>query len=235
MKVTDEMLMALADHELDQKTAAALRQQIAQSPQLQEKYAQFESDARVLRAAIDLGPVPEHLIRTIEDALPPHAQPQAPVQSTKIYQFRRPAPRRIAIWGSIAAGLALAFFAGSMLQRPVDEPGFDLATAAQLPTGASIPLPDGSTLRAIASYDSDQGLCRTLLHDSAATRTRQVICQDDGHWHVALTLSAPNHSSYIPASDPLTTSLDAYLDAIGAGLPMEADEEKARHIGGKVP
>ncbi|MFE3838395.1 anti-sigma factor family protein [Pseudogemmobacter sonorensis] len=65
MDVSDEMLMALADGELDLATAQALRARLATDPGLTARFEIFRRSAEALRAAMDPGPVPERLLRSV--------------------------------------------------------------------------------------------------------------------------------------------------------------------------
>lgn len=229
MEVTDDMLMALADAELDETTAARLRARIAADPKLRAEYEMFCETARLLREGIDLGPTPDRLVAAIRDAQPQGtgaATNQGADAATNVVAFPRRRAGPVARWGSIAAALVLAFAAGMQLSSGPSGP---LATEfALLPTGETRQLSDGSTARAIASYDSDRGLCRSIAIERAGESERQVICHAEDGWKLALSITTPSGDGFIPAADALTTGLDSYLDLIGAELPLEPAAERAR-------
>ncbi|MFX0544215.1 hypothetical protein ACEWPL_001545 [Roseovarius sp. S1116L3] len=63
--VEDEMLMALADGELEGTETEALMRRIDLDPQLAARYAAFVQTPEALRAAFVQGDVPAHLINTV--------------------------------------------------------------------------------------------------------------------------------------------------------------------------
>lgn len=207
MKVDDTMLMALADGELPETVAAPLRARIAADPALQADYAVFEETARILREDQGLGPVPEHLVAAIRAAPGPASS----------------APRR-ALWQplALAASLLLAFWAGGQWSQPR---GSDPLAHALLPTGETAALADGSTLRALASYPTEAGLCRLLRQDGKTTSEQLLICNKDGSWGLQLALRSPAEAGYVTASDAEVAIWEEYLDALGAGVPLTAAEE----------
>lgn len=211
MKVDDTMLMALADGELPETVAAPLRARIAADPALQADYAVFEETARILQQDPGLGPVPEHLITAIRTA----PGPDAGVSSA------RP---RLVLWQplALAASLVLAFWAGGQWSQPR---GSDPLAHALLPTGETAELADGSQLRALASYPTEAGLCRLLRHDSDTTSEQLLICEESGSWGLQLALRSPAAAGYATASDAQVAIWEEYLDALGAGAPLTADEE----------
>lgn len=222
-QVTDDMLMALADGELDQATAARLRQRVAADTALQHRLALFEDSAAALRLAMDPGPVPDRLVQTIMSSQSDNIVPLAP-------------PRRRAEWrqGLIAATLALGFgLGGYQLGRQGAEGADDLAPLATLATGDSLRLADGTRARVLGSYETAQGLCRMIAAEGASGTARQIICRDGAGWHVALRVEVPPSGDFVPASDPLTEVVDQYLDGIGAGPALDpAAEGRALAAGG---
>lgn len=212
MDVSEEMLMALADGEMDAASAARLRERVAQDPALARRLAVYETTAQSLREAMDPGPVPGHLVQAIMGAQP-----------VRVIPF----PRRVLAPALAAALTALAFGAGGYWLGQRGAAGADALAAADLPTGETRALADGSTLRALGSYATEAGLCRLIAQEGGARDSRSVICREETGWRLALEVSAPGAGDFIPASDPLATVPDVFLDDLGAGPALSAAEEAA--------
>lgn len=222
---TDEMLMALADGELDDATAARLWDRIARDPGLSARFDGFVATAQMLREAWPPEPVPDHLIAAIM------ATPAAP---DSVVAFR---PRRRAAMGgpvgmALAASVLLAVGLGGFLAGRIDAPATpgapSLVAAATalsaIPTGGQADLPDGGTARALASYQTDLGLCRLIETDA----DRGILCRDEaGPWALALAVSGGGADSYLPASDLGTGLIDIALDEMGAGAALDPAAEAA--------
>lgn len=219
MRVEDEMLMALADGELDAETSAQLRRQIAADPALKADYALFVQTAAALRADPGLGPVPERLIRQIEDWPVSQAAPQ-------------PAPLWQRAWRpvALAASLALAVWAGGRL-APGAEGGFRPLDYATLPTGESRSLAGGE-VRALASYDTEAGFCRHLRHRDAQQAQDVLLCKAEGGWSTRLSLNTPlTEGEFVPASSLAAGVFDAALNELGAADPLSPEAERDRLAG----
>lgn len=224
-EVSDDMLMALADGELDDAQADVLHRIIAVSPELAQRYGDFVETRALLQEAFVAGPVPDRLTRMLQ------ADPAEDRSGVVAFQPRRlSAPARGPVWGmALAASVVLAlggFWIGrGTAPAPVSGPLAVAAALASMPTGAAVDLPDGTTARALASYQTDAGLCRLIGQDSG----RHVVCRDaqSGSWSVALSVSAMSAESYLPASDFATGLVDQLLDDLGAGPALTAEQEAA--------
>ena len=143
---------------------------------------------------------------------------------------RRTGPGRFrqALWGAgLAASLLLAFAAGMLMPTGQNAGSLAQDFAVDLLTGESRSLANGAELRVLATYETEQGLCRTLSRDSQSQLVREVVClTGDGNWAKALTLSAPSAGGFIPASDALSSNLDNYLDVIGASDALSPEAER---------
>lgn len=224
--VSDDMLMALADGELDATDAQHLRMRIAQDPDLAARYADFAQTRALLQDAFAPDPVPDRLINAVLQGDAPQDKP-----STIVPMRRR--LRAATGWGlALAASLVLAiggFWAGrSTGPMLADRGNIGMATAT-LPTGAEMLLPDGSTARVLASYNTDLGLCRMIAQDGL----RHITCRDaqSGHWATALSVQAgdvkgTDTAGYLPAAQIGLALIDRLLDDIDAGPALTADNEQ---------
>jgi hypothetical protein len=220
-EVSDDMLMALADGELTGRDAQALHQRIHADPDLALRYAGFVETRAVLQEAFPPEPVPARLVRAV---LQHGAAP------TPVVPFRKRAPG-LPGWGmALAASLVLAMAGFWTGRETAPQPAMvaDLgAVTADLPTGGEFRLPDGTTARVLASYDTDLGLCRMIAHDAQ----RHVTCRDSatGTWAMALSVQDSQSGGFLPAADIGVALIDRLLDDIGAG-PALSDEAERRAL-----
>lgn len=234
---TDEMLMAYADGEADEATAAAIETAMADDEALAEKVALFADSRRLAKAALPLSPVPAGLEQTVRRML---ADAAAAPAVEKVIPFRRPDTQRpaAAAWRlPLAASIALVAGAiggwvAGQLSTPSPaaigittlEKDAVLAALSTVPSGEERAL-DGGRFRAIASFaDSDGRLCREFEVDGQAGALVSVACRTNGRWDVRFAVAtATAGDGYAPASS--LEALDAFLAASGAGEPMGAEAE----------
>lgn len=246
-EVRDEMLMALADNELGEAAAAVLRRVIAADPEVARRYEGFVQSRARLQAAFPCEPVPDALVAALRRAAATidtgaGARPDSEGDATdKVIAL----PGRTGWlaaptsgsggrgWGlALAASMVLAvggFWAGrsSLPVGPAPDVGPALAANAlsQSLTGEAVMLADGRTARALASFQTDIGLCRLIgIGDS-----RQIACRADGSdgWILALGIASGDGDGFVPASDSVGQVIDQMLDAIGAGPTLGPQEEAA--------
>jgi hypothetical protein len=245
--VSDEMLMALADGELTGPDASKLLARIRANPDLAARYALFTETAAALREAMDPGAVPDHLIAAVLTA--PTGLPAPEAGAARVVPLRRDGGAgrgRAVIWPmALAASLVLAVGVGGFLTgrslAPVAAPQSGTLAAsigpeaaavalAGVATGGSVMLEDGSTARALGSFDTDLGLCRLIgLEGADGHADRAVICLDaERRWRSALTVTEGQSGLFLPASDMAVEVIDAFLDGIGAGaaLPPAAEAQR---------
>ncbi|MGK7755329.1 MULTISPECIES: anti-sigma factor family protein [unclassified Roseovarius] len=224
VEVSDEMLMALADGELDGATADDLRARIEQDPDLAARYALFAETAASLRAAFAQGAVPEHLVRAVRSTAITESQDRS--GATVV-----PMRRRIAWPLALAASLAIGIGFGWTLQdrfAPAGAATLEHAAAAlsDVPTGQTRDVAGLGPARALASFETDQGLCRLISVQPVVSIPRRILaCREAGGWTVAVSVADGSGDGFSPASDAATEMLDLYLDTIGAGQPLDAASE----------
>lgn len=226
-EVSDDMLMALADGELPQSEAQRLQNVILVNPDLAARYADFVLGRHLVQQAFAQGPVPERLVDTILNT--PIAEAAG---TSKVVPF--PATRRFASatgWGmALAASVVLAvggFLAGRSTapQLAVVAPRDAALALARTLTGGEVVLADGSTARALGSFETGIGFCRLIGSGNA----RHLACRESGasDWIVALSVSSEGVGAYLPAQDIATSLIDGVLDEIGAGGALSPAQEES--------
>lgn len=226
---SDDMLMALADAQIDGPGAEALRRRIAADPALAARYAVFAESRAALQAAFDPGETPPAMVAAIRDA---SVGGQRPPGGVVVPLRRRPA---LLVPLALAASVLVAV-GGFLAQRgpgpgtPLAAPGALAAAAlAGSATGEAADLDGGGSARVLGSYQTDRGLCRILDLDLPQDRReRAVVCREaPGKWTVVAAISAGPEEAFLPASDSATALIDQALDALGAGPALAPEEEAA--------
>ncbi len=232
----DETLMAFADGELDETTAARLEAAMEADETLAIRLAEFLESriavASALKPLID-EPVPDALRASVQRMASGARQPENVVS---FGQQRKPKPQARQAWlMPIAASIVAvaAGIGGFMLGRDIGSTapaGGNAALAALLDreaSGRDVALgTTGDTVQIISTFRSEQGdLCREYDLKQQGASTVSISCRENGGWVTHLALSAPRTEGYTPASAQET--IDAYLASIHADAPMSAEEERA--------
>lgn len=245
MTFDDLTLMAHADGELDAETSRRIEDAAARDPELAARIAAFRGSAAAVAAAFDPAPaVPDRLRANVEAIIAAARAAEQGAQNVVPLAPRGARPSLRPMWlGAVAATLALAvgLGAGLSLRAPAEGAGLSVAalggegiaaTLASLPSGERADLPGGGTLEPIATFVTADGtICREFEVDGVQGGTVvSVACRAEGAWDVRLAIAAPAaEGGYAPASS--LDTLDAWLNATGAGAPMSAEEEAAALAG----
>jgi anti-sigma factor RsiW len=247
---SDEMLMRLADGELEEPVATGLRARIAADPGLAARFAAFERTRRAAAdafAGIAAQPVPDRLIAAVLAAdaatrraaprvAPAAAPPAAPPWATRP---ARPVRRFIplALAASVAALIALP--AGYMLGRggegdvlrdPLRGGAGLVAAALETTASGERRSAGGLSVRPLASHRVAGGVCRDFLLEPAAGATTApvlgVACRDGAGWvlRASVTLQGGDALRTASADHPV---IAAVLEGLGAAPPLDPDSEAA--------
>lgn len=263
--VSDEMLMAFVDGELDEQSAEAVSRAIEQDADVARRAAVFEtSRASVMSAFAGVlsAPAPRHLVDLIEkhgSAEESGPAPEARVTTATVVPFARPkaeaVERSFASAPSyalpLAACLALAVGLGSgiWIGQQGDRGGAGglfgdssalTAALANQPSGLSSAVDiDGraSTLSVLGSYVVEGGLCRTFRLKSEAEAVRGVACDRGEGFAVDVAIAAGSASGDNGFS-PASDSAAESLDAYLDTLEAEgplSEAEEAERLKGQAP
>ena len=216
-EVSDEMLMALADGEMEDADAMALRARIARDSALAARYAVFADTREALRDAFVQGPVPGRLVAAVH-AVSAAQDDAAP----RVVEMRS---RRLirAVWPmALAASLVVGVGIGwGLRDAPPSAPGLqEVAEAlAGVSTGETADVAGLGTARVLGTFETERGLCRLIVAEAGPTRL--VACQTPEGWQVALSVSDGGGEGYRAASGVGTEMIDRFLDALGAGAALD--------------
>jgi anti-sigma factor RsiW len=229
-KVSDEMLMAFVDGELEAQAFEEVARAVAADPALAQRADAFRTSRDAAREAfgpVMAEPVPGRLVDAILQRNPgDHAA------------SRRRGLMRSAL--PLAASVALAAGLGGYLLGRAAAPDASplLGGPALADAVGTTPAGEQRTVRiagrdvavtALADYAVDGGLCRTFEAVPAASdAARGIGCRFGETWHIDIAVALPDGNGFTPASSASVASLDAYLDALSAEGPLGLDEETRR-------
>ncbi|HCO55969.1 hypothetical protein V6617_13215 [Pelagibacterium nitratireducens] len=223
-EVTDEMLMAHIDGELDAATSRAIADAIAADPVLAERAQAFSASANAARMAfadILSAPPPTKLVEAVRDG-----------SRSTVLPFPARNWVRAALPLAACVVLALGVGGGYLLGRGAT-PGPFSSTAeiasiiATAPAGVPTALENGQ-LTVLGSYPLDQGFCRSFAYQDPSESLSGVACDRGAGYQVELALAGGVTDGFAAASDGVSASIDAYLSSLGAGSPLGPDEEAER-------
>ncbi len=245
-KVSEEMLMALADGELDAETTRRLRARIETDPGLRARFERYARSAEAVRAvfADTLNtPPPDRLVAALR-AAPVGTPAEIGTTSGNVASLDAARKRR---WGSgwgalpLAATVALAAGLGFLLgQSGGDTPaGASTDSMARLhaaaealadaPSGEIRELADGSRAAVLASFDTSDGACRQIqLRAPDGGVWESLGCHGTDGWRIALVLPEQATGGYVPAEGARAGALDAYLAGVNASAPLDEGAEADR-------
>ncbi|MXQ10419.1 anti-sigma factor family protein [Microvirga makkahensis] len=245
---SDEVLMAFADGELDEPTAAAVEQAIAEDPAIAGRVAGFLRSRRLIRSAFPkeaASDVPPELLAAVQAQIerfegPSRQRPPSPLPSpsqSPLQALRRAPPDGrwrfgIALAASLAALAiaAAAYLAGRQgLSSPSSDPIAHLAdpevrrVLSESPSGQERSLSFGR-MRMISTFRMANGnLCREFKIEARSATSDAVACHD-GDWTITFALaSAAADAAYVPSGE--SDLMASYLQNSGAGEPLVDDAE----------
>src|SRR3712207_1547850 len=193
LHLTDEILMAFADGELDEPVAAAVARVMAQDPAVARKIVEFQQSRRLTRSVFARNlahEVPSELRAAISariaayEAASAAGERLAPVEP-KSLSSRRTVPMKMALPASLAAvAVATSYFIGQQSQpeagrlAQLEDPRV-LRELGRLESGREVELPVGR-LRVVSTYRlPNEALCREFRLQSASTAAGAVACRTD--------------------------------------------------------
>jgi hypothetical protein len=239
----DETLMAFADGELHDETAARIEAALSEDDALADRLAVFLDTrlavANALKPLIH-EPVPDALASSVRALVDTHKPSTDRAQKTdeNVVALRPRAahsaqrnnrPWLVPIAASILA--VVTGIGGFTLGRglgPTDtsrDAAIQTALQRQA-SGENVPLGDmDETIHIVSSFrDGNNLLCREYEVRSAQYNTTTVACQQGRSWVTRLALTSTPTEGFVPASSQET--IDAYLGAIQAGDVLSLEDEK---------
>lgn len=240
--ISEDTLHAYVDGALSPEDAAEVVLYLADHPEDQARVDAMMALNETLARAYD-APANEAVPQAILDTILHPIAPPAPSEAgATVIPFRR----RKTTW--MGAGLALA---ASVALAAVMLPQISVPTRSHLTvgpvaqssvletvlnrevSGVPVPLEDGATLTPVASFaTASLGMCREveLLTPARNELETAIACRrDTDSWHIELATAVVGSSGdtgFVPASGQGPDMISRFLDAIGAGFTLTADEEE---------
>ena len=232
----DTEIHAYVDGELDAASSARLEADSRSDPALAGRIAEQRKLRTELRAEFDRvldEPIPQRL----RDAL---AGPEPGAAVTPIGAAHRDAGRAaravwsVREWTAIAATLAVGIFVGIVASRGANELPFEtqqdrLVAADYLDTALSTQLAgaaaqDAAVRIGLSFRTIDGEYCRTF---ALRTGTGGLACRREQRWSVELLDAVePGTDGFRQASSALSPAMLSAINALGAGEPLTADQER---------
>ena len=122
MRLSEEVLMAYADHELDESTRASVEAAMAADPQIARRIAEHQALRKRLRSTFDPvlnEPVPARLLDAVRNAPVSSSAPPSALEESSVTRLPRRAVRggSLTQWAALAASLMVGFFGGWLAFR----------------------------------------------------------------------------------------------------------------------
>lgn len=253
MRITDELLMAYADGELDAAASAEVEAAIAADPALAQTVARHRALRRQLREAFAPAldePVPEHLMALVRapaatSAAATGATPAATSGAAPVADVVPLRPRRrwaLPEWAGMAAALALGVALSQAFLAPSPADLRTVAGGALRADGALAQAldrqlaadntPAGRIALGLSFRDGSGAYCRSfVLRDDRPLAG--LACRADDGWHVPITSEAEADTGELrraAASLPPAVLLAVETRLAGDTLDAEA-ERRARDAG----
>jgi surface antigen len=253
--ISDETLMALADGELAQAEAVAVRARIAADPALASRFASFVETRMLLQdaAATPTATATEATPRRLVDAILRHDSAQQGREAYPADVAGSASGARRQRW-RLPMAAAIAFALGGLVGSfiAVRDGGRDLASATDVfsvpavrsavaqaldraPSGSEVAWSDpssglsGRVLMVATQRLSDATACREYEVSYRGPRNGSVVaasCRHDNAWRTEIAVFRSDaDKEFRPASG--TAVVEQYLTDIGGSGALPADDEKA--------
>lgn len=245
MKLSEEVLMAYVDGELDAATTATVEEAMRTDPDVAVAVAR----ARTLRERIRQAhapvldePVPARLLAAIDGNAKAAPDTVVPLRVARTTRAARGSNWRWPQWAAVAASLALGIWIGPWLRDSGQAPMIKLSAGVPRAGGelaqtldtrlAADSTAEGRVQVGLSFRASDGHYCRTFTL-APPQSVAGLACRDADGWRIsALSDATPAQGELRPASTALPPSILAEVDARLQGEPLDADGERmAREAG----
>jgi hypothetical protein len=239
LDITDELLVAFVDGELDAAQREMVGAILERDPALQRRAAEMRLSCDLLREAFPLQPpdrVPERIdatARRLAGACAQHSRHAG-------RESRFPRKHAVAAGLLVCAAVSAAYFAWqraeptrqmatALAQIDPDNPLYALLESTPSALAIHVPQED-AVLRAILTFRAEDGrFCREFEILASSGASTGVACRDDGKWRTEVLLSAaaapPSSQYYTPAAGSDDPAIAEAVEKLMQGEPMSAREE----------
>lgn len=235
MRLSDELLMAYADGELEANEAERVEAAMRDDPNVGMRVERFRRVRRALRTAYDSvvqEPIPDRLRALLHDVeLSAPAAPAAVVVDLSAVRERKRFPATT--WAALAASLVAGVFVGRAVAPSND---MFVAQNGHLHAGAALtrvldtrlasaPENAEAALRVGLTFRTQEGdLCRTFNGRGEDGGVSGLACRDAEAWSIRVAAATPAAEGAYRQAGAETVVMDM-VDALIAGEPLDAAQE----------
>jgi len=236
MTLSDEVLMAYADGELDIQTREQVEEAITKDPEIARRVASHKALRDALRSSFDPvldEPVPDRLVAAARASSPAPSYPRV-VPLRRHSAAARSWPKWAAIAASFVLGaLVLQFGSNLHISGSITERDGQLLASGALEQALSNQLTKNQPARApvqigVSFRSKDGNYCRTFQLRQA-TSLAGLACREENKWRVEILARADaspaGNPEYRPAGSALPSSVIQAVNETIAGDPLDADAE----------
>jgi hypothetical protein len=242
LDITDELLVAYVDDELDAAQRDMVSSVLDSNPALLRRAAEMRLARDLLREAFPLRP-DANVPAPIDAAASRLAEACARRAWRSPLTFRFRYRRKYAVAAAVV--LCVTAAASYLVWRTGSEParlpvtammriGSDTALHGVLESARSaevvnVPAED-AVLRAVLTFRAKDGrFCREFEILAGSGGSTGIACRDNGEWRAEVLLSAaaapPNSTYYTPAAEPDEPAIAEVVERLRQGDPLGAEEE----------
>jgi hypothetical protein len=238
--ITDELLVAYLDDELDAAQRAMVSATLDENAGLRRRAAEMRLARELLHEAFPLQSADEIPAR-IDAAAEQFAAAlcsQRPLSAGRKYRFRLKYAVAATV-AAFAAGAAVYFAQQSLRATPQGATALariDPASALHkllesTPSAQVLEVPeDGATLRAVLSFRADDGrFCREFEIFAGVDSSSGIACREKGRWHIevlrSVSVDRPSSNNYTPAAGSDDPALAVVAEKLTHEDPLGAEEE----------
>jgi hypothetical protein len=244
LEITDELLVAYVDDELDAAQRDMVSSALAGNPSLCRRVEEMRLSRDLLREAFPLRP-DASIPAPIEAAANRLAEACAPRASRRRLSFRFGYRKKYAVAAVLVLGVAAS--AGFLAWRSASESNGGPVTALMrispdtplhgllesTPSAEVINVPaQDAAMRAVLTFRAKDGrFCREFEILASAGGSTGIACREDGSWHAEVMLSAevapPDSNYYTPAGNAQSdeSAVAEVVERLMEGDPLGAQQE----------
>ncbi|HUN74358.1 MAG TPA: hypothetical protein VMU40_07580 [Steroidobacteraceae bacterium] len=246
MSLSDEILMAYADDELEPAQRAAVEQAMACDPDLARRVAEHKALRERLHRAYDpvlREPIPANLLAAARE--PPAGSPDNVIALQPRAPRRRPAPWQ---WAAMAASLLVGLGIGQLTRwggasDPLAARNGQLLARGALAEAlnqqlASTQDPHSPMQVGISYLAKDGSYCRTFTWADRGGLAG-LACREGRDWQVQMLMQSASgpegEGQYRRAASALPAAIAQAAQAQMSGEPLDAQSEAAARASGWLP
>ena len=247
LHLSDEILMAFADGELDEPVAAAVAKAMSEDPVIAKRVSDFQQSRRLTHSVFAHAlthEVPPKLQAAVSAQIRAFEALNGQVTELAAHkQAGNQAGRRVPLWqmamaASVGAlAIAAGYFVGqhhgsganSLLAQLEASPVRD--ALSRIASGQEVAVSNGR-MRVISTFRLANGsLCREFRMQASSGTADAIACRN-GQWNVTFATADAGHGAAYTPSDG-SDLISAYLQSVNAGEPL-VDEAETKALAEKA-